>query len=319
MEVTQFIDKFYRHFNARELKKAAQSYKGLVNEGGQFMVTIAGAMSTAELGQSFAEMIRKNKIHAISCTGANLEEDLFNILANENHEIISNYKILRPEDDQAFRDKRLCRVTDTLLSYDIFSKSTQALRKAWKKIEDSGERIFPHEIIQKLYEDKDLMSDAKSLDNSWVYAAAQNNIPIFVPGWEDSTLGNCFSAELYKGNIKKPELLKSGQDYMVELIHWYKKVSAKNKTGFLQIGGGIAGDFAICVVPLIEEDLQEEVNLWSYFCQISDSTTSFGSYSGAPPNEKISWGKLTPKGDAFVIESDATIVIPLLFSYILGQ
>jgi deoxyhypusine synthase len=87
--------------------------------------------------------------------------------------------------------------------------------------------------------------------------------------------------------------------------------------GFFQIGGGIAGDFPICVVPSIKYDLGEPVKPWAYFCQISDSTTSYGSYSGATPNEKITWDKLTRDTPMFVVESDATIVAPLLLSALL--
>ena len=106
---------------------------------------------------------------------------------------------------------------------------------------------------------------------------------------------------------------------MVELAKWYEKTSREHSIGFFQIGGGIAGDFPICVVPMIEQNLKRPVRRWGYFCQISDSTTSYGSYSGAVPNEKISWGKLSAATPKFIIESDATIVAPLIFAYVLGK
>jgi len=72
-------------------------------------------------------------------------------------------------------------------------------------------------------------------------------------------------------------------------------------------------------VPMLEQDLQQTgTPLWSYFCQIGDSTTSYGSYSGAVPNEKITWGKLAVDTPKYMIESDATIVAPLIFAYVLG-
>ena len=89
--------------------------------------------------------------------------------------------------------------------------------------------------------------------------------------------------------------------------------------GFLQIGGGIAGDFAICAVPALVQDLKIETPFWGYFCQITDAEVSYGGYSGAVPNEKITWGKLEAETPKFLINSDATIVAPLLFSYVLGD
>jgi deoxyhypusine synthase len=71
---------------------------------------------------------------------------------------------------------------------------------------------------------------------------------------------------------------------------------------------------------MLHQDLEEAGSpLWGYFCQISDSTTSYGSYSGAVPNEKITWGKLGASTPNFIIESDATIVAPLIFAWVLGD
>ncbi|MCB0741331.1 MAG: deoxyhypusine synthase family protein, partial [Chitinophagaceae bacterium] len=154
--------------------------------------------------------------------------------------------------------------------------------------------------------------------DSWVVAAAKKNIPIVVPGWEDSTTGNIFASYVVKGELQA-STVKSGIEYMVWLTDWYKKNAGDKGVGFFQIGGGIAGDFPICVVPMMYQDLEwHDVPFWKYFCQISDSTTSFGSYSGAVPNEKITWGKLDIDTPKFIVESDATIVAPLIFAWILG-
>jgi deoxyhypusine synthase len=152
-----------------------------------------------------------------------------------------------------------------------------------------------------------------------VVAACEKNLPIFSPGWEDSTLGNIFVANVIRREVSSFQVVKSGVEQMACLIEWYRANSSDESIGFFQIAGGIAGDFPICVVPLITQDLREKCRLWGYFCQISDSTTSYGSYSGAVPNEKITWGKLEAATPRFVIESDASIVAPLMFAYILGQ
>ena len=155
--------------------------------------------------------------------------------------------------------------------------------------------------------------------NSWMIAAAEKNLPMFVPGWEDSTLGNMYSGHCISGDVKNVHTVRTGIEYMIELADYYTKTTAKSSIGFFQIGGGIAGDFPICVVPMLHQDLQRtSVPLWGYFCQISDSTTSYGSYSGAVPNEKITWGKLGIDTPKHIIESDASIVAPLVFAYVMG-
>lgn len=285
------------------------------------MVTLAGAMSTAELGVSLAEMIRRDKVHAITCTGANLEEDLFNLVARSQYERIPNYRELSPQAEEKLLQRHLNRVTDTCIPEEYaIRKIEKAVIQQWRSAEKKKERYFPHEFLYQILKDHRLKKfyeiDPK---DSWMMAAAERDLPIIVPGWEDSTLGNIYAARNLTLELRNFQTVRSGIEYMMELADWYRAVTKKSTVGFFQIGGGIAGDFPICVVPMLNQDVKDaDVPEWSYFCQISDSTTSFGSYSGAVPNEKITWGKLRATTPRYIIESDATIVAPLIFAKVLG-
>ncbi len=321
MNIKTFIDHHYRHFNAAVVKDASQAYVAHLEKGGKMLLTMAGAMSTAELGVSLAEMIRQDKVHAITCTGANLEEDIFNLVAHDEYVRIPNYRELTAEQEVELRDKGMNRVTDTCIPEEsAFRKVEKPLLDLYKKAEQENARYFPYEYMYQLLL-SGVLKDSYQIDpkDSWLLAAAEKNLPIWTPGWEDSTMGNIFVSHIYKKDIKGYGIMKSGLEAMEKLIHWYIDESEKNSLGFFQIGGGIAGDFTICVVPLIEQDIKGHVKCWDYFCQISDSTTSYGSYSGAVPNEKITWGKITPETPRFVIESDASIVAPLVFQYVLDS
>lgn len=318
--VSNFIEHHYRHFNAAALMDAAKGYVTHLEEGGKMMVTLAGAMSTAELGLSLAEMIRQDKVAIISCTGANLEEDVMNLVAHSHYKRVPNYRDLSPQDEWDLLENHYNRVTDTCIpEEEAFRRLQKHIEKIWKDAEAAGERYFPHEYMYKMLL-SGVLEQYYEIDpkNSWMLAAAQKNIPIVVPGWEDSTMGNIFASYIIKNELKA-STMKSGIEYMVWLADWYKHNSSGKGVGFFQIGGGIAGDFPICVVPMMYQDLEmHDVPFWSYFCQISDSTTSYGSYSGAVPNEKITWGKLDITTPKFIVESDATIVAPLMFAWILG-
>jgi deoxyhypusine synthase len=285
------------------------------------LLTLAGAMSTAELGISLAEMIRQNKVHAICCTGANLEEDVFNLVAHDHYVRVPHYRDLTPQDEKSLLDRHLNRVTDTCIpEAEAMRRIETAVLEQWMDADRQGERYFPHEFLYRLLLSGSL-APSYQIDpqNSWLLAAAERNLPIFVPGWEDSTLGNMFAAHCIQGDVHNVHTVRTGIETMIALADWYQLTSAHQSIGFFQIAGGIAGDFPICVVPMLHQDLQRpDVPLWGYFCQISDSTTSYGSYSGAVPNEKITWGKLGPDTPKFIIESDASIVAPLLFAYVLG-
>lgn len=318
--VSQFIEHHYRHFNAAVIVDAAKGYEKLLDDGGKMFVTLAGAMSTAELGLSLAEMIRQDKVHGICCTGANLEEDVYNLIAHDHYRRVPHYRDLTPKDEVALLKKHLNRVTDTCIPEAQAMRYIEGvMRKIWKDAEDAGERCLPHEFFFRALLsgslEKHYQIDPK---NSWLLAAAKKGLPIFVPGWEDSTLGNMFAAACITKRVKSPTLVRGGIEYMIRLCDWYTETTKKSPLGFFQIGGGIAGDFPICVVPMLHQDLKRKAPLWAYFCQISDSTTSYGSYSGAVPNEKITWGKLGVKTPKYIIESDATIVAPLIFAHVLG-
>ncbi|HBD27298.1 MULTISPECIES: deoxyhypusine synthase family protein [Flavobacterium] len=318
--VSQFIEKHYLHFNSAALVDAAKGYEEHLLDNGKMMITLAGAMSTAELGKSLAEMIRQDKVHIISCTGANLEEDIMNLVAHNSYKRVPNYRDLSPQEEWDLLENHYNRVTDTCIpEEEAFRRLQQHLFDIWNNADSKGERYFPHEFMYQMI-NSGVLKQYYEIDpaDSWMVAAAEKNLPIVVPGWEDSTMGNIFSSYCIKGEFKATTM-KSGIEYMMWLADWYPKNCAGKGIGFFQIGGGIAGDFPICVVPMLYQDMEmHDVPFWSYFCQISDSTTSYGSYSGAVPNEKITWGKLDIHTPKFIVESDATIVAPLMFAYILG-
>ncbi len=318
--ITDFIKTHYLHFNAATLVDAAEAYVQQVQNGHKMMITLAGAMSTAELGKSLAEMIRQDKVHIITCTGANLEEDIFNLVAHDYYKRVPNYRDLSPQDEQDLLDQHYNRVTDTCIPEEEAMRRIEGhLINVWEHAEQKGERYFPHEYLYQILRSS-VLEETYQIDSkdSWMVAACEKNIPIIVPGWEDSTTGNMFAAHCLMEKYQT-STVKSGIEYMMFLADWYKANAGEGGVGFFQIGGGIAGDFPICTVPMMRQDMElENTPLWSYFCQISDSTTSYGSYSGAVPNEKITWEKLGIDTPKFVIESDATIVAPLIFAYVLG-
>ncbi|MGD8306519.1 MAG: deoxyhypusine synthase family protein [Ignavibacteria bacterium] len=318
--ISQFILDNFKHFNAAALVDAAKAYEQQLVQGNKMMITLAGAMSTGELGKTLAEMIRLDKVHIITCTGANLEEDIMNLVAHSHYKNVPGYRHLTPQQERELLDKGLNRVTDTCIpEEEAFRRLQKHLFEIWQEAEQKSERYFPHEYMYRMLLSGTLKPyyeiDPK---DSWVLAAAEKNLPLVVPGWEDSTIGNIFASNCIKGELQA-KTVKSGIEYMMWLADWYIKNTKENGIGFFQIGGGIAGDFPICVVPMLYQDLEKkDTPFWSYFCQISDSTTSYGSYSGAVPNEKITWGKLDTDTPKFIIESDASIVAPLIFAYLLG-
>ena len=315
MSVRDFIQRNYRHFNAGALSDCIESIRTFLDNDGRLMITLAGAMSTAEIGKTLAPAIRSQKVHAICCTGANLEEDLFNLIARSDYERIPNWRDFTASDDLDLHERGLNRVTDVAIpEQEAIRYVEKQMLELWKDAEAAGDRRFPHEYIYDLLLHGELDFDGDP-NESWLMAAADANLPIFTPGWEDSTLGNILVARVIDLTLSSQDIVLSGLHAMQALADWYREDDSP--TGLLQVGGGISGDFPICVVPMLRQDVGIDVNLWSWFAQISESRPSYGGYSGAPPNEKISWGKLSLETPTFVIESDASIVLPLILEAIM--
>jgi deoxyhypusine synthase len=270
------------------------------------------------LGITLAPAIRGGLIHGLSVTGANLEESLFRLVAHDSYKDFPDYRYFTKQDDTRILEERMRRVTDTSIPEDEAFRAVEAyIVPMWTQATETNTRRFWHEYFYEMVQTLPADLHEGKAEDCWLLAAAQHNLPIVVPGYEDSTFGNIFASHVKFGECSA-SVAKSGIEYMAAFYDQYKVLSADEAgVGFFQIGGGIAGDFPICVVPSIKYDLQEPVKPWAYFCQISDSTTSYGSYSGATPNEKITWDKLTETTPMFVIESDATIVVPLLLAALL--
>jgi deoxyhypusine synthase len=313
----EFILKNYNNFNARATRDATIEYWKHVERGGKMFWAMAGAMSSAQLGITLAPAIRAGLISGMSVTGANIEESLFRLVAHDSYIDFPDYRYLTKNDDTKILEDRMRRVTDTSIPEDeAFRVVEKQIVPTWKEATKAGTRKFWHEYFYDLIKKIPKKHHEGEAKECWLLAAAEHNIPIVVPGHEDSTFGNIFASYVKSGEASA-SIVKSGIEYMCAFYDQYQKLSEGKGVGFFQIGGGIAGDFPICVVPSIKYDLQQKVKPWAYFCQISDSTTSYGSYSGATPNEKITWDKLTETTPMFVIESDATIVAPLMITALL--
>jgi len=317
LPILSFVLRNYKNFNARATRDATIAYWRHIERGGRMFWAVAGAMSSAQLGITMAPAIRAGLIHGLSVTGANLEESLFRLVAHDHYKDFPDYRYFTKQDHTKIHNDRMRRVTDTSIPEDeAFRAVEKIVVPMWQRATEKGERRFWHEYFYELIQAIPANLQQGPADECWLLAAARAKLPVVVPGYEDSTFGNIFASHVKTGECNAA-IAKSGIEYMAAFYDDYRELSSGQGIGFFQIGGGIAGDFPICVVPSIKYDLEQPVKPWAYFCQISDSTTSYGSYSGATPNEKITWDKLTAETPMFVVESDATIVAPLMMNALL--
>ncbi len=326
--VSTFADHTLNHTNGGASYQAAMWLKNHLDKGGKLVVTIAGALSSFQVGVMLADLIRQNKVHLISATGANHEESYYRYVAHSHYAYIPRYTELTPEQEAELRDAGLRRITDTFLPEDESVRIMEPhLLKMWKKAQKEGKRYFPHEYFRRLFSEGLIKPDPQANpEDCWTYAAYKKNIPVIIPGFEDSTMGNIFASYTYGGKYRTDKsvildqsVMKSGLEYFTYMYDWYMENSKNSPIAFLQLGGGIAADFPICVVPSLKHDLQyPKVRDWAGFIEIGSSPMSYGSYSGAGGKEKITWDKLSTQSYYQIIQSDVTVVFPWIAAVLLG-
>jgi deoxyhypusine synthase len=313
--ISVFAKRTLNHLNGGSTLEAALWLKKHLKNGGKIVVTLAGALSSFQIGVMLAELIRKNKVHLVSATGANHEESYYRFVAHSHYANIP-------------RDAGLRRITDTFLPEDESVRIMEPhLLKMWKQAQEKGQSFLPHEYFRRLFEEKLIKPDPKANpDDCWAFAAFEKNIPIVVPGFEDSTMGNIFASYTYNGTHKKNgdvvldgKIMKTGLEYFHLMYDWYMRTSKTAPIAFLQLGGGIAADFPICVVPSLKHDLKlhGKVRDWAGFIEIGSSPMSYGSYSGAGGKEKITWDKLSTESYYQIIQSDVTVAFPWIAAVLL--
>lgn len=325
--VSSFAERTLKHCNGGSTMQAALWLKDHVDNGGKLVVTIAGALSSFQVGVTLAELIRRGKVHLVSATAANHEESYYRYVAHSHYAYIPRYTELTPEQEAELRDAGLRRITDTFLPEDESVRIMEPhLLTMWQEAQKKGERYFPHEYFRRLYATELIKPDPMANPNdSWTFAAYEKDIPIIIPGFEDSTMGNIFASYTYAGKYREDKsavinqnVMKTGLEYFTYLYDWYMKESENSPIAFLQLGGGIAADFPICVVPSIKHDLKyAQVRDWAGFVEIGSSPMSYGSYSGAGGKEKITWDKLSTKSYFQIIQSDVTVAFPWIAAVLL--
>lgn len=339
--VSNWLVRTQLHCNGGKTVDAGLWLKDHCDQGGKIFLTMSGAGSSFQQGILIGELIREGKIAAISVTGANLEESLYRLVAHSCYAYIPDYTTLTRVEEKELDHAGLRRITDTFLPEEESVRIVlPQLEMLWREAEENGERLLWHEYFFRLFERNLITFDpAANPDDCWLYQAWLHKIPVLVAGPEDSTMGNIFSHACYNGKhdilskykLEKPinpAVVRPTFEYMHMLVEWYMDNTKERGLAFLQLGGGIAADFPICVVPHLKKDflgeqsieMQEKiVRSWAGFIEIHTSPMSVGSYSGAGGPEKLTWSKLEIYAYMSQIFGDYMVNFSLIVALILKK
>lgn len=339
--VTSFLVSKKIHCNGGATVRSGLYLRQHLLNGGKMFLTMSGAGSSFQMGKTISELIRAGKVHGISVTGANMEESLYRYVAHSQYAYIPKYAKLTAEQEEELRTVGIRRITDTFLPEEESVRVVlDALMQLWTQAQEQGKSYLWHEYFFQLFERGLVQKDPEAREEDcWLFNAWKYKIPVYVPGWEDSTMGNIFTHACYTGEhpflaqykLEEPiskDVVKRNFEYMHHIAERYMDTAkSDSRIAFLQLGGGIAADFPICVVPHIKHDfLAEEpdatkdasVQPWACFVEINSGDMSYGSYTAAGYDEKITWDKFAPGSFGQQIHGDYTVIFPDIAALIMN-
>ena len=288
-------------FTARDLNRAAQIYDMMLKDKEcAIILTLAGSLFSAGLKKIVHDLIANNMVDAIVSTGAIMvDQDFFEALGFK-HYIGSPFV-----DDNTMRDLHIDRIYDTFIDEDELRICDDTTGKILDSLEPR-----PYSSRELLWEFGKYLEEngGPKVDDSVVYAAYKNNVPIFVPAFSDCSAG--FGFVVHQTNNPDSHVsIDSAKDFL-ELT----QVKLRHKdTGIFMIGGGVPKNFTQDIV-VAADILMEDAPMHKYAVQITVADVRDGALSSSTLKEASSWGKVETTFEQMVY-SEATLAFPLITGY----
>jgi deoxyhypusine synthase len=288
-------------FSARDLNRAAQIFDRMLRDKEcTVILTLAGSLFSAGLKKVVFDLISNNMVDAVVSTGALMvDQDFFEALGFK-HYIGTPFV-----DDNVMRDLHIDRIYDTFIDEDELRICDETTQKIFDSLDPR-----PYSSRELLWNFGKYLEEngGPKVDDSVIYAAYKQNVPIFVPAFSDCSAG--FGMIVHQtNNPDKHVSIDSGKDFL-ELTH--VKLNSK-ETGIFMIGGGVPKNFTQDIV-VAADILSDNAPMHKYAIQITVADVRDGALSSSTLKEASSWGKVETTFEQMVY-SEATIAMPLITGY----
>jgi len=292
MKIEELVDSFGSlGYQAIELNEAVKVVLKMKRTGAKVFLTFTSNMVTSGLRGFFAQLCKFKIPNILVTTSGSVEEDIMKSFG-EDFEISNFYA-----DDIAMHERGENRVGNLLIRNESYMKFEDWMNQALDKIYEKQKRISSSELLKEI----GLMIND---ENSILYQAAKNNVPIYCPGIVDSAFG--FQLFMFQ---------QEHSDFIVDTILDMNRIvtdlSFDEKKGLVSLGGSISKHYAIFAALLSGG--------FDYAVYMTTSHASSGSLSGATTQEAKSWGKLKDDAEAATVNGDVCITFPLMMTSVLDK
>lgn len=292
MTVEECINSFSSlGYQAIELAEAVNVVLKMKRSGAKVFLTFTSNMVTSGLRGFFAQLCKMKIPNILVTTSGGIEEDIMKAIG-EDFELSHFYA-----DDTAMHERGENRIGNLLIRNECYMKFEDLMMDYLEKIYKKKQRISTSELLHEV----GLMLDD---ENSILYQAAKNNIPIYCPGIADSSFG----FQLFMFQQKNPDFIV---DTIKDMEGIVTDLSFDEKKGLISLGGSTSKHYAIFAALLSGG--------FDYAVYMTTSHASSGSMSGATTQEAKSWGKIKDDGEAATVNGDVCITFPLMMCSVLDK
>lgn len=296
-------------YSGRDLARAASIYERMLRDQDcGVILCLAGSLISAGLKQIFVDLIRNHMVDAVVSTGANIvDQDFFEALGFKHY--IADDLLKQGTEDAMLRELMIDRIYDTLIDEEELRLCDETTEKIANAL--APRPYSSREFIREMgaYLEREGKTPEKGGADSIVYAAYQNDVPIFCPAFSDCSAGFGLVAHQHARQDKPKVSIDSAKDFY-ELTQL--KI-ANPTTGLLMIGGGVPKNFAQDIV-VAADILGTEAPMHKYAIQITVADVRDGALSSSTLKEASSWGKVDTTFEQMVY-SEATLALPLITGY----
>ena len=278
-------------FQSIELKKSVDTVIKMKKSGAKIFLTFTSNMVTSGLRGFFAQLIKLGIPDVIVTTVGGLEEDIMKAQGEEF--IVGDFH----SDDIELNERGINRVGNLYIPNESYIKFEDLMKPMLTEVYKKKKRITTSELLNEFG------SQLKD-ENSILYQAYKNDVPIFCPAITDGSMG----FQLYMFQQDNPDFIV---DVVKDFSNILFSVSQDDKKGIISLGGSISKHHAI-LAGVLNGGMD-------YAIYMTTARYTSGSMSGATTNEAKSWGKVKDDSDVVTVVGDVTINFPLMMTAVLEK
>ncbi len=297
-DAERFFESFFTTgFQASHLGQAARIVQMMRKDNAGIFLACTSNLVTSGCRDVIRYLVKHKRVCCFVTTAGGIEEDIIKTMGPF---LLGRFDLA----GRGLHEKGINRTGNILIPNERYLHFERFMNRfalrILEKQKERGRALCSSEILTEL--GRSIEGDRK--DESILYWAAKNRIPVFCPALGDGSIGDLFVF-----------LKNRHPDFQIDIVEdntrMVKEVLSHEKTGAIILGGGVAKHYVLNA-NIFKDGLD-------YAVYINTAQEFDGSDSGASVDEAVTWSKVLPDAPSVKVTCDATIAFPLLVAMTFGK